>query len=274
MTIIESLKWHNAQKKALLATNFYNVETLKAVLLAAHHLNVDIILQTSPSTIDYLSLGTTIKLAREGARYFQVNAYLHLDHATDISLIQACIDQGYDSVMIDASDKPFKENVEISRKVGEAAHKKGVFVEAELGCVPKLGEQEAKESQLTLPEEASDFVNYTGVDLLAVAIGTAHGFYKKEPNLDLNRLKQIRRATDVPLVLHGGSGIEPELWRCAIEDGISKINFATEIKDTFMRKLKCVLLQSDEIDLRKVFPQAIEEVQSLVEKKLSICHNL
>jgi fructose-bisphosphate aldolase class II/tagatose 1,6-diphosphate aldolase GatY/KbaY len=135
-------------------------------------------------------------------------------------------------------------------------------VEAELGYVAKLGQEQG--GGFTTPEEAKAFVDATGVDALAVAIGSAHGFYKQPPHLDIPRLQAIHAATPVCLVLHGSSGIPAEMVREAIANGIVKVNLATEIKDTFMRGLKDQLLHTDEIDLRKVFPKAMTPVVELL----------
>ncbi|HYF50227.1 MAG TPA: class II fructose-bisphosphate aldolase [Planctomycetota bacterium] len=272
MRFIESIARHRSQQRALLAANFYNAETLMGVLRAAKSLQAEVILQTSPSTIDYLGgVPLAVGMARGASRELGVTAWLHLDHATDPKLIETCIREGYDSVMIDASESDFATNVKRTREIVTLAHAKGVAVEAELGYVPKLGQADVTEAGLTTPEDATRFVAETGVDLLAVAIGTAHGFYKKAPKLDYERLSAIRAAVDVPLVLHGGSGLDPEQWREAIRRGIVKINFATEIKDTFTRSVKKSLGASSEIDLRKTFSPAIEAVTELVAAKISIC---
>jgi tagatose 1,6-diphosphate aldolase GatY/KbaY len=173
--------------------------------------------------------------------------------------------------MIDASEFDFSENVKRTRAIVELAHRSGVAVEAELGYVPKLGQPDVTASGLTDPAEARRFVELTGVDLLAVAIGSAHGFYKRAPKLDIDRLARIAEVVAEPLVLHGGSGIPPEQWQAAIGEGIAKINFATEIKDTFTRNVKLALLASEEIDLRKTFPPATDAVTKLVSEKINVC---
>lgn len=271
MRFIESLRAHRDAGRALLAANFYNAETLLAVLRAVKQTQSEIILQTSPSTLEYLGVDVAVAMARSAAKQEGVRAWLHLDHATDPRQIKACITAGYDSVMIDASECDFSENVERTRAVVGAAHAAGVAVEAELGCVPKLGQPDVTEAGLTDPADAQRFVAETGVDLLAVAIGSAHGFYKKEPRLDVARLEAIRKLVSVPLVLHGGSGIPPAQWQAAIARGVAKINFATEIKDTFTRNVKRVLTASDEIDLRKTFPPAADAVTKLVAEKIRVC---
>lgn len=272
MRFLDSLRAHRDSQRALLAANFYNAETLLAVLRAAQAADAEIILQTSPSTIEYLGgVPLTVAMARAAAQQMGVRAWLHLDHAMDSALIDACIDAGYDSVMIDASESDFATNVKRTQEVVVRAHAKGVAVEAELGYVPKLGQADVTEDGFTSPDEAVRFVEATGVDLLAVAIGTAHGFYKKKPKLDYARLSAIRAVVDVPLVLHGGSGIEPEAWQEAVRRGIAKINFATEIKDTFARALKKTMASGTEIDLRKTFPPAMAAVTELVAGKIGVC---
>ena len=269
MKLQEKFKQLEKQGSALLATNFYNFETITGVMQAASSMNMPIILQASPSTIRYLGVDMTAAIARAAIKKHEVKGWLHLDHAESVDLIKQCLDAGFDSVMIDASEKPFEANVDITSEVVELAKSYGANVEAELGYVAKLGQSHEKEG-FTRPEEAKSFAEQTGIDALAVAIGSAHGFYKKEPNLDLNLLSEIHQTADCALVLHGGSGIPDSQLQEAIRRGIRKINVATEIKDIFMQTLQNDLRDNDEIDLRKVFPPAINRVSELVKQKLLI----
>ena len=212
-----------------------------------------------------MGLEQAVRMGRQGLADFGLGGWIHLDHGPSVELAQRCLEAGFDSVMIDASERPFGENVTVTRRVVELARPYGANVEAELGYVAKLGQRQG--GGFTTPEEAARFVRETGVDALAVAIGSAHGFYRETPHLDMERLKAIRAATDAVLVLHGSSGIPHPMVREAIAAGISKVNLATEIKDTIMRSLKGVLPASDEIDLRKVFPKAVEPVTALLEEK-------
>jgi tagatose 1,6-diphosphate aldolase GatY/KbaY len=271
MKLVERLVRAREQGQALLAANFYNSETLLSVLRAAKRTSSAVILQTSPSTIEYLGLGQAYAMARAASDELGIESYLHLDHANDLALVRRCLDLGYDSVMIDASEEPLDANIQKTRQVIAWAHAEGKTVEAELGYVPKLGQKEVTAERFTTPEEAKSFVAATGVDLLAVAIGSAHGFYKETPRLDFERLAAIRKVVDAPLVLHGSSGLSPSDFRTAIKNGITKINFATEIKDTFTRALKRSLVEKDEIDLRKSFPPAMAVVTDLVAEKMTIC---
>ena len=262
MTIKELLLQCQKEGTAVLATNFYNFETLTAVMKAAQAVEAPVMLQLTRSSIDYMGLDVAVRMARQAISDYGLQGYIHLDHGGSVELVQRCLDAGFDSVMIDASEKPFAENVETTRKVVEMAAAYGVPVEAELGYVAKLGQEQG--GGFTTPEEAKTFVDETGVDSLAVAIGSAHGFYKQPPHLDIPRLKAIHAATPVCLVLHGSSGIPHDQVREAIANGIVKVNLATEIKDTVMRALKQILLSTDEIDLRKVFPKAVTPVVDLL----------
>lgn len=272
MDLQTKLKDMQASRSCLLATNFYNYETLCGILEAASEMNQPIILQLTKSSIDYMGLTVAVNLARTGLEKYNVEGWVHLDHCESYELIQEALDVGFDSVMIDASEKPIHENIELTNRVVDLASKYNANVEAELGYIAKLG-QSTETVGFTEPEEAKTFVEQTGVNALAVAIGSAHGFYKKEPKLDIDRLKRIKAATDAALVLHGGSGINPDSLRLAIKSGICKINVATEIKNIFMSTLKVNMANNKEIDLRKIFPSSIAAVSSLVKEKLSYMIN-
>jgi len=267
MILQDKLMEYRKNKKAILATNFYNLETLTGILHAVKEVRAPVILQLSQSSIEYMGLLMAVEMARRKIKEYEVEGWLHLDHGNNLSLIKRCLDAGFDSVMIDASEKSFSENVEITSEVVGLAQKYGAHVEAELGYVAKLGQDQA-DNGFTQPEAAKKFVEMTGVHSLAVAIGSVHGFYVKSPNLRIDLLERIYQATTCSLVLHGGSGIPANMLQNAVLHGISKINLATEIKDTFMRTLRLQLGQSSEIDLRKVFPVAIDAVSKLIKDKL------
>lgn len=269
MRLSEKLKIARSEKKALLAANYYNLETCRGILSAAKELNQPVILQLTKSSIDYMGLKTAVCIGKTLSADLGVESWIHLDHCDDFELIRKCLDSGFDSVMIDASDKPFTENIEITKKVVALAGSYNANVEAELGSVPKLG-KELESSKFTDPVEARKFCEETNVNALAVAVGSKHGFYKGEPKLDLERLAEINSAAGVCLVLHGGSGIPETAIKEAVRLGIVKVNIATETKDTFIRTLKKVLETSSEIDLRKTFPEAINSVSSLIKQKLEI----
>jgi tagatose 1,6-diphosphate aldolase GatY/KbaY len=248
-------------RTAVGAFNFYNLETLLAVTRAATR---GIILQTTESTINHCTMPLVMAMVREVAATCPVPLALHLDHSTSVDLVKRCVDAGYTSVMIDGSKLPYEENVALTREAVRAAQ--GVPVEGELG---RIGRDEAVVvSNFTDPEQAAKFVKATGVDSLAVSIGNSHGFYQGDVKLDFDRLQAIRKKVDVPLVLHGGSGIPDADIRRAIAGGICKINVATELKDAFMAKIREG--GDKEIDLRKAFKPAMEEVGRIVQHKIGI----
>jgi ketose-bisphosphate aldolase len=263
------------QGRAVAALNFYNAETLRAHVEAARAEAAPLILQTTESTIRYLGLSMIVAMARAAAFELPTPVALHLDHGASLSLAYGAILAGYSSVMIDGSALPFDENCELVRRVVELAHPAGVSVEAELGHVGSAASDDDPQARYTQPEAAALFVERTRVDALAVAIGTAHGFYRGEVRLDFERLCAIRDAVpNTPLVLHGGSGVPAALVRRAIECGIAKLNIGTEIKDTFTARIRDALVQSDDIDLRRTFSPAIGAVCDLSRSKMRLCARL
>lgn len=268
----EILQAARNQGRAVAALNFYNAETLLAHIRAANECDAPIILQTTESTINYLGIDMAIAMASAAARQIRRPVALHLDHGGSFELAERCIAAGYTSVMIDGSKLPFRENVELTRRVVMAAHAAGVSVEGELGHIAQNSDNLDITRFYTRPEDARQFVAETGVDALAVAIGTAHGFYKGEVRLDLERLQEIRDAVgETALVLHGGSGVPDELMREAIRCGIRKINFGTELKSAFTLAVRDSLAGSTEIDLRKTFAPAIAAVQEVSRSKIRVC---
>ncbi|HEV8368302.1 MAG TPA: class II fructose-bisphosphate aldolase [Pyrinomonadaceae bacterium] len=262
---------------AVAALNFYNAETLLAHIRAAAALNRSIILQTTESTINYLGLTMIRGMANSAAEELEQPIALHLDHGGSYDLAARCIDHGYTSVMIDGSKLSFEDNCAITRRVVDLAHASDVSVEGELGHVTNNDDALLDDMArfYTRAEDAARFVAETEVDALAVAVGTAHGFYKGQVQIDFERLRQIREAVqDTPLVLHGGSGVSEDLLRTAIENGICKINFGTELKDAFTRAIKLSLSNHTDIDLRRIFLPAIAAVQEISDSKIRICSNL
>ena len=258
-----------AQGHAVAALNFYNAETLRAHINAARDACAPIILQTTETTINYLGLKMAVAMARAAADELTQPSALHLDHGASYELAARCVEAGYTSVMIDGSKLPFAANVALTRRVVEMAHAAGVSVEGELGHVAHNDDAGDITDLFTRPADARRFVAETGVDALAVAVGTAHGFYKGEVRLDFPRLQQIREVVgDCALVLHGGSGVPDALLQEAIRCGIAKINFGTELKNAFTQAVKASLEMSDDIDLRRTFAPAIAAVQEVAATKL------
>jgi ketose-bisphosphate aldolase len=256
---------------AVAGLNFYNAETLRAHCEAARALRSPLFLQTTEATIEYLGWRMVVAMARATSEELELPVALHLDHGRSYELAARAIEAGYTSVMIDGSTLPFEANVALTRRVVELARGSGVSVEGEIGHV---GPAESADPRAfyTRPEDALRFVQGSGVDSLAVAVGTQHGFYRGEVALDFERLAAIHGALPgVPLVLHGGSGVTHSLLTRAIALGIAKVNFGTELKDAFTRAVRDSLAGSTEIDLRKTFAPAISAVRRISAAKLEVC---
>ncbi len=259
------------KNETLFAMNFYNLETLQGLLKAAAAKKRSIILQVSPSSLDYMGAKVIAPLVKASAEEFDVNVWLHLDHAKKLETVETALGNGFDSIMIDGSELDIEENIHLTKEAVALASWKDVPVEAELGYVAKLGQTQEPGKGFTNPDEAKRFVSETGVDALAIAIGTAHGFYKEKPKLDFELLRKIRKIIpSTVLVLHGSSGLPDNDLIEAMNSGINKINVATEFKDAFMTSLKRGICNTDEIDIRKIFPVAIEEVYGVAKQKLDL----
>jgi ketose-bisphosphate aldolase len=221
------------------AYNFCNAETLQAVVEEACARRSPLILIIGPLEVPLLGPKMVMNMVSFVASGAGVPVCLHLDHASDMESIKRCIEAGFPSVMMDGSHHDFESNVRLTRRVVRMAHARGVTVEGELGAVGKVDDAAAEgvakgAASLTDPDRAAEFAERTGVDALAVAIGNAHGIYTKRPVLDFDRLEAIRRATPVPLVLHGGSGTPLEQLRRVIGIGVSKVNVASEIGRAYL----------------------------------------
>ena len=261
-------------KFGIVAFNVHTLEMLQAVVEAAEECEAPVIIQTSVGTVKHLGGEYLAAAARTAARKAGVPIALHLDHCTDYGLILKCMRDGYTSVMIDASMHPFRTNVEMTKKVVEAARALGVNVEAELGRVGGVEDEMAvdeAEAFLADPEECRRFVELTGVDTLAPAVGTQHGLYKGEPRIDFDRIRRIAEAVEAPLVLHGGSGIPDAMLRRCIESGMAKINVATELKNRFTSAiLEYLTAHPGETDPRKYMTPAKEAVKQLAIAKIRL----
>lgn len=255
------------------AFNVENLEMIKAVLMAAKEMEAEVILQTTPSTIRYGELSSFTAMADAEAKRLGVRAALHLDHGDSFSLAARALRQGYTSLMIDGSGLGFEENVELTRRVVEMASPNQIPVEAELGTVGGKEDDRVSEGDgLTDPEEAGEFAARTGVGSLAVAIGTAHGFYRSAPKLDLERLEAIRKVVEIPLVLHGASGLSDQEVQACIRRGICKVNFATELRAAYTDGVKEILRDKPSVyDPKKYGEAGIRRVQELVKHKIQIC---
>ena len=267
------LKKAQEGKYAIGAFNVENMEMVMAVISAAEEMNAPVIMQTTPSTVKYASLDYFLANARVAASQAKVPVVMHLDHGSSFELAAQAFRAGYTSIMIDGSHSSFEENIKISKAVVDMCKPAGIAVEAELGKVGgKEDDLDGGDGGFTDPQEAKEFVERTGVDSLAVAIGTAHGMYKGEPKLDLDRLSQIKEVVSIPLVLHGGSGIPDSKVQESIERGICKVNYATELRIAFTNGVNKYLNENkDAIDPKKYNKAGMEEVKKFVKEKIKVC---
>ncbi len=223
---------------AVAAFNPVDYASLKAIIQSAAELNAPVIAQTSAKTVKYYGHEAIIGWARELAGAVSVPVALHLDHCKDVKLLEKCIETGWTAVMIDASDKPYAENVALTRQVLQMAAKKDVGVEAELGEIAGVEEDivvAESSSHHAEADQALEFIRATpGLAVFAPAIGTAHGIYKKEPKIDWEALTKISKGSSMPLALHGGTGLSDEILQRAIRLGCSKVNISTNLKHVFI----------------------------------------
>lgn len=260
---------------AVPAFNIHNLETMQVVVETAAELRSPLILAGTPSTFSYAETGNVIAIALNLAKEWNLPLALHLDHHEDLIDITHKVQAGIRSVMIDGSHLPFEENVALVKRVVALSHRYDASVEAELGRLGGIEDDlmvDAKDALYTNPEQARDFVTQTGIDSLAVAIGTAHGLYTAEPKLDFDRLAAIRNSVDIPLVLHGASGLPDCDIRQAISLGICKVNVATELKIAFSDALKNYLIDNPGAnDPRHYMKPAKAAMKAIVRKVIQVC---
>jgi fructose-bisphosphate aldolase class II len=260
--------YEHAQREGYVVPGFdsYCLEVVQAQIMAAHMENAPFLLQVTPKAFRHMGISYFTGMAMALIEESRVPVALHLDHGTSIEEVVRCVQRGFSSVMIDGSRLGFEQNVALTRKVVEVSHAVGVSVEAELGKV--LGKESdievmQGEESFTEPAAAEEFVERTGVDSLAVSVGNLHGFYRDEPHIDFERLEEIHNRVEVPLVLHGGSGLGPQIVTRAGSLGVRKINIGTLIKDAFTRGLLERLDSHPlEIDPRPLLGFAREKVVS------------
>lgn len=265
----------DAQKRgyAVGAFNCENMEMVKAIIAAAEELRAPLMLQTTPSTVKYGTLETFVAIVAAEAKKATVPVCLHLDHGSSFDLAVQAIKAGYTSVMIDGSKEDFEGNVAVSKKVADVAKAVNIPCEAELGKVGgKEDDLEADADTNTDPEQAKEFVERTGITSLAVAIGTAHGFYVGTPVLDKERLSEIRQVVDIPLVLHGASGLSDQDVRDCVARGICKVNFATELRKAYTDAGRALLEEKPEtFDPKALGKVGMAAVTELVKNRMKVC---
>lgn len=295
VTTKEILKKAQLGRYAVPHFNTSDLEITKAIIQGAEELNSPVIVATSKSAIEYAGLNELSGLVISLAKKSKVPVALHLDHSPTFELTKKCADNGWTSIMIDASRFRFKKNIDVTKKVVQYCHRKGIPVEAELGRLMGMeGWVKSKESVFTDPIKARDFVINTGCDSLAVSIGTSHGAYKfkGKPRLDFKRLKEIRELVSIPLVLHGASSVSNKLLnkarkygavmpsaqgvperhiRKAIKLGICKINIDTDLRIAFDANIREFLYENPKVfDYRPILSHAMEGVTEVVKEKIKL----
>ncbi|MBG9589021.1 tagatose bisphosphate family class II aldolase [Cytobacillus firmus] len=272
---VEMFQKASEEKYAIPAFNIHNLETFQVVVDTAAELNSPVILASTPGTISYSGGDYLVSMGSAAAERYEIPIALHLDHFESFEEIKKYIDFGFKSVMIDASHHPFDENVKIVKQVVEYAHEHGVSVEAELGRLGGVEDDlivDEKDAKFTNPEQAREFIELTGIDSLAVAIGTAHGLYKGEPKIDFERLEDIHSVVNIPLVLHGASDIPDAMVKRTIKLGICKVNIATDLKIPFSNAVKQYFNENpDANDPRKYMTPGKEAMKEVVVEKILMC---
>lgn len=260
---------------AVPAFNIHNLETIQVVVEAAAELRSPVILAATPGTMVYGGREYIQAIAEIAAKTNDIPVALHLDHHETVASIVESLELGVKSVMIDGSHGTIEDNIAISKEVVELAHRYGATVEAELGKL--VGQEddlivEAADAAYTDPDTVQEYVERTGIDSLAVAIGTGHGLYETEPNLDFERLEKIKNLVDLPIVLHGASGISVEDVRKCISLGCAKVNISTELKIPFSNALRNYLVANpNETDTRKYMNPAKDAMRAVVKEKIMMC---
>jgi fructose-bisphosphate aldolase class II len=268
------LKKAYEEKYAVGAFNANNLEQVQGIITAAEEDNAPMILQASQGAISYAGLEVIAAIVKTMAEKSKIPISLHLDHGTSFEQNVKCFRVGFTSLMFDGSLLPFEQNVAITRRVVDIAHPVGVSVEGELGRVggseESLSEEEVK-GLYTQPEKAAEFVKLTGVDALAVAVGSVHRMTVQEAILDIDRIRAINRLTKIPLVLHGSSGVTDESMKSAIKEGICKINVATALNMAFTQGMTTAIkMKPNEVDPRKILSVSRDEVKKIVKQKIHV----
>lgn len=272
------LKDARKRKYAIGAFDVSNYEMVRAVIDTAEELKSPVILMGLRVDLENKGMDYIASMAKTAAEVSSVPVCLHLDHSREVNFVKKAVNNDFSSVMIDGSKLSFEENVSITKKVCDIAHKHNITVEAELGHVTdaivgdgsKLEQTENPEEYFTKPKEAKKFIELTGVDALAVAVGTAHGVYLEEPKLDIERLEELNNISSVPLVMHGGSGVSDKEIKKSIEAGMCKINIYSELLNAFFSALKNELNNLDNMSTwpSVVYEKPLKAMKEVVKHKM------
>ncbi len=261
-------------KYAVGAFNVENMEMVLAVLSAAEETNSPVIMQTTPGTVKYAGADMYFANIRAAARRTRIPVACHLDHGNSLAIAVQALHAGYTSIMIDGSKLPFEENIALTKTVTEICHAVNIPVEAELGRVG--GKEDGldnsqSENPYTDPDEAAVFVERTGCDSLAVAVGTAHGVYKGIPHINFDVLAKIHEAVNIPLVLHGTSGVpDDQVIRC-VSMGMCKVNYATDLRIAYTYGVKKYIKENPGVfDPKKYGSYGMEEVKRYVKERMQV----
>lgn len=266
----------NSKSKQYFAFNIWSIESAKAVIDGSAEVGQDVILQTSMKAFHRLDKEELRRFVTSYMYKKGIHVYLHLDHCKDLKQIKEAIEQGWDSVMIDASDKPLEENIEITNMVGEMAEKHNVLVEAEIGKIYRTeDESHNAEAGIARIEDIVAFVKNSKIDILAAAVGTSHGLYKGTPRIHYDLIDKISSFTDLPLAIHGGTGLTDEMLLNLLSYGnVKKINISTDVKmayrsgiiESFQKKY----INKDGFDPLKVEDQIHDSLEEMTVNKLKL----
>ncbi|MFQ5867122.1 MAG: class II fructose-1,6-bisphosphate aldolase [bacterium] len=274
VTTKELLEKAMREKYAAGAFNANNIEMVQAIIEAAEEENAPVILQASQGAIKYAGLENVVAIVKNAAAMAKVPIALHLDHGTNYEQNVKCLRMGFTSLMFDGSKLPYEENVSITRKVVEMGHAVGVPVEGEIGKIAGTEDHitvSEVEASMTEPEEALRFVQDTGVDSLAVAVGSVHRMKKKEAKLDHERIGKIAELVKIPLVLHGSSGVMDDEMKRGIKEGLCKINVATQLNMAFVEGMRKALNEKpEEVDPRKILRVSKELLKKVVKDRIRV----
>jgi len=252
--------------------NMNNLEFAQAIADAAAELNSPFIYGVSEGALKYMGMEYTVAIAKAAAEKTGLPIALHLDHGSSFEVAMACIRAGFSSVMFDGSHYPLEENIRLTKEIVKAAHAMGVSVEGELGTIGGVEDDlsvDEADAALAKPEEAIYFYEETGVDALAIAVGTAHGMYSGEPNIRYDIIEAVASKVPVPIVLHGGSGVPDESIRKSIAAGVGKINVNTENQVACTAKIREILGNDAKvIDPRKYLGPARTAMIEVVKSKI------
>lgn len=272
---LDLLKEASENDYAIPAFNVHTMEMIQAVAEKAAEMRAPVIIQTTPGTLRHAGIAYIVSNVKTAVEKYNIPIALHLDHCSDYDIVIKCIRGGYTSVMVDGSMLPYQDNVKLVKDVVKVAKAADIAVEGEIGRIGGTEDDisvDNKKANLTTPKEAIKFTGDTGINSLAVAIGTAHGVYKGEPKLDFKRLIEIKNEVNVPLVLHGASGVPEESVKKAIEKGMTKINIATDLKIPMTEAIKKYFKENPKSnDPRKYLGEGKKAVKQILEEKIKLC---